>query len=303
MMVRIVGMPAAIWIGLMRVAAPGIAVVAMLIADARNVSAAPVAADVQELTTTDGVRLAVLGEKPDSPAPTLLVFGGDRRSTLLGEDVNEIGRLLARQGFLSASLDIPCHGDDVRPGEEPGLTAWRDRIVKGEHIFTDFTRRVSQALDYLIAEGYTDPDRIVISGTSRGGFCALHAAAADERIRYVLAFAPVTHLPVLREFEGAREHPAVLALSPIRFADKLASRTIWIAIGNDDVRVGTAECIALTQAILQQAHRGADPIPIELHVLSTVDHRLHAVRKPEYKQWTSPHDDAAAWLIAVMSNK
>lgn len=261
------------------------------------------AADVHELTTADGTRLAVLGERPQAPAATLLVFGGARRETLLGEDVNHIGRLLAEHGFISASLDIPCHGDDVRPGEEAGLAAWRDRIVRGERIFDEFAARVSRALDYLIAEGYTDPQRIAISGTSRGGFCAFHAAAADQRIRYVLAFAPVTHLPVLREFEGAREHPDVLALSPIRFADRLAGKSIWMIIGNDDERVGTAECIALTQAILARAPRGADPIPVELHVVATIDHRLHAVRKPEYKQWTAPHEDAAAWLTATMSNQ
>lgn len=256
---------------------------------------------VHDLTTPDGTRFAILGDKPAAPAPTLLVFGGDQKGTLLGEDVNRIGRLLAPHGFLSVSLDIPCHGADARPGEQGGLTGWRDRIVKGEHIFDEFAKRVSQTLDYLIAEKYTDPERIVISGTSRGGFCAFHAAAADERIRYVLAFAPVTHLPVLTEFEGAREHSDVLALSPIHFADKLANRTMWMVIGNDDERVGTDDCIALTQAILKHAKRSPNPIPVELHVLATIDHRLHAMRKPEYKQWTSPHDDAAAWLLAVMA--
>ena len=59
----------------------------------------------------------------------------------------------------------------------------------------------------------------------------------------------------------------------------------------------------MTQAILKHAKRGPNPIPVELHVLSTIDHRLHAMRKPEYKQWTSPHDDAAAWLMAVMADR
>lgn len=257
--------------------------------------------DVQQLTTPDGVAFAILGEKPETPGPTLLVFGGGRRETLLGEDVNRIGRLLASEGFLSVSVDIPCHGDDVRPGEEAGLSAWRDRIVKGDDLMGPFTANVTKVIDHLIADGYADPRRIVISGTSRGGFCALHAAAADERIRYVLAFAPVTHLPVLREFEGARENADVLKLSTIHLADRLATKAIWMVIGNDDVRVGSAECIDCALAIIEKAKGKAVPIPVELHVTATIDHRLHARRMPEYRQWGSPHDEAALWLTSEMS--
>lgn len=259
--------------------------------------------DVQQLTTPDGTRFAILGEKPPVPAPTLLVFGGGRRETLLGEDVNRIGRLLAEDGFLSVSLDIPCHGDDVRPGETAGLTAWRDRIVNGDDLMEPFTANVTEVIDHLIAEAYADPEQIVISGTSRGGFCALHAAAADERIKYVLAFAPVTHLPVLHEFEGARDSPDVLKLSTIHLADKLASKAIWMVIGNDDVRVGTPECIDCALAIMARAKGKAVPIPIELHITATIDHRLHAQRMPQYRQWGSPHDEAALWLKSEISGR
>lgn len=259
------------------------------------------AADVQLLTTPDGVRFAILGEKPTSPAPTILVFGGDRRGTLLSEDVNRIGQLLAPDGYLSVSVDIPCHGDDVRPGEEAGLTAWRDRVVKGDDLLGPFTANVTKVLDHLIAKGYTDPQRIAISGTSRGGFCAFHAAAADERIRCVLAFAPVTHLPVLREFEGARENPDVLKLSTIHLADKLAPKSIWMTIGNDDVRVGTTECLDMYLALVKRAKGKSEPIPIELHLIGTIDHRLHAKAAPQYRQFNSPHDEAATWLRAMLS--
>jgi dienelactone hydrolase len=255
------------------------------------------------LTTPAGTRYAVLGSKPAAPAPTLLVFGGDRSSTLLSEDVNEIGRLLAAHGFLSVSLDIPCHGEDVRPGEQAGLAAWRDRVVAGENIMAPFTTQVSDVLDHLISEKDTDPDRIVISGTSRGGFCALHAAAADARIRTVLAFAPVTHLPVLSEFEGARENALALELSTIHLAEQLAGKSIWMTIGNADDRVGTTECIELTQAIVRQIPDRSQAIPVELHILGTVDHRLHARRAPAYRQWSSPHEDAAEWVVSILEQK
>jgi dienelactone hydrolase len=281
-----------------------IAVLSVLAVSALAVNsdaAEPAADPVQLLTAPDGTRYAVLGDKPKSPAPTLLVLGGGSRETLLGEDVNRIGRLMADDGYLSVSVDIPCHGDDVRPGEEAGLTAWRDRIVKGDDLMGPFTANVTKALDHLIAEGYTDPQRIAVSGTSRGGFCAMHAAAADERIRCVLAFAPVTHLPVLREFEGARDNPDVLKLSTIHLVDKLAPKSIWITIGNNDVRVGTRECIDMALALVERAKGKTEPIPIELHLNGTIDHRLHAKAAPQYRQFTSPHDDAAVWLRAMLA--
>src|SRR5262249_30641235 len=146
-------------------------------------------------------------------------------SSLKSEDVNKLGRLLIPHGYVCVSLDIPCHGADVRAGEQAsGLAAWKGRIVNGENIAATFARKVSQVLDYLIAEKYTDPARVAVSGTSRGGFVAFHCAAADARIRQVIAFAPVTRLPTLTEFAGTESNEAVLALGAIHLAGKLVGR-------------------------------------------------------------------------------
>ena len=111
--------------------------------------------------------------------------------TLLGEDVNRIGRLLIPHGYLCVAADVPAHGADVRDGETGGdLGAWKARIVRGENLAGDLSARVSKILDHLIAEKFTAAGQIAVSGTSRGGFAAIHCAAADARIRQVIAFAP-----------------------------------------------------------------------------------------------------------------
>jgi dienelactone hydrolase len=254
--------------------------------------------EVQFLKTAEGIPFAVLGEKPAAPAPTLFVLGGDARSSLLGEDVNQIGRLLMPHGYLCVSVDVPCHGFDTREGEKPaGLEGWKNRIVNGEDLAGDFAARTSKVLDHLIAEKYTDPARVAVAGTSRGGFAALHFAAADQRVQQAIGFAPVTHLPALAEFAGAEEHPQVLAQSVIHVAGKLVGKPLLLIIGNDDARVSTADCLALGLEVVQQSKGKRNPIPVEVRLVGTSAHRLHAKPMPQYGQLCAPHAEAAAWLL------
>jgi dienelactone hydrolase len=254
---------------------------------------------IRVLTTPGGVPFAIMGAKPAAPAPTLFVLGADMQGSLNNVDGNRIGRLLAPHGYLAVSLDLPCHGGDVRPGERAGdLTGWKTRIEMGENIAAIFARKVSQVLDHLIAEKYTDPAQVAISGTSRGGFAAFHCAAAEPRFRQVIAFAPVTHLPALTEFSGAEKNEAVLALGPIHVADKLVGRPMWIVIGNHDLRVSTDDCLALAREVVRKSIGKIEPIPVEMRLVGTIGHRLHAIPTSQYGQICAPHDEAAAWLLA-----
>lgn len=252
---------------------------------------------VQFLKTTDGTRFAILGEKPAAPAPTLFVFGADMRNSLIQEDGNRIGRLLTPEGYLCVSLDLPCHGFDKREGEASGdLGGWKNRIVKGENIVTPFTEQFTKVLDYLIAEKYTDASEVAVAGTSRGGFFAFHSGAADPRVKQVIAFAPVTHLPALAEFAGAEKNELALSLNPIHVANKLVGKPLWIVIGNQDLRVSTDDCLALAQEVVKQSKGKVNPIPVEMRLVGTIAHRLHASPAPEYGQLCAPHDEAARWL-------
>jgi dienelactone hydrolase len=237
------------------------------------------------------VRFGLLGDKCTAPAPTLFLFATSADQTLADPAFAKIGHLLARRGFLCVSLDVPCHGNDVRPGEKAGsLSAWRARLEKGGDLVPPFTKKVSAVLDYLVKEGYTDPRRVAACGTSRGGFMALHAAAAEPRVRAVVAFAPVTDLLALREFAGMEKHAATKALALARHADELAGRAVWLCIGNHDERVGTDHSIAFTRRVVAASVARKKPAAVELHVMATEGHRVHA----------TAHDEAAAWLLAQL---
>jgi dienelactone hydrolase len=248
---------------------------------------------LEVLKTPGGTRLGVLGPKPAAPAPTLLVFATDLENTLPVPAYSQIGHLLMKEGWLVAGVDLPCHGPQQRAGEPGGLDGWRFRADKGEDVVADLTKRAREALDFLIKEGYTDPNRVAAAGTSRGGFMALHFTASEPRVKAVVAFAPVTYLPALTEFKGTENREDVLRLTLLNAAPKLAGRSVWMTIGNNDSRVGTDHCIALARKLGTASEHPTPntqhPVPdVELRLMPTLGHRTYP----------QAHPDAAAWLSA-----
>ena len=246
---------------------------------------------VKVLQTEGGVRFAVLGDKPTRPAPTLIVLSGAAEETLGSAYFLQGGVPLLKQGYLCVSLDLPCHGQDQPAGQPGGIAGWRHRLEMGQDLMADLNRRSTAMLDYLVANGYTDVAKIAITGTSRGGFSALHVAAHDSRIRCVAAMAPVTDLLVVTEFKGMTHPERAEALSVSNLANELASRNVWLVIGDRDLRVGTDNMIALARKLSAVAIEKKFDSSIELHVLS------------EPQGHTTPKgaaDQSAAWIATQL---
>jgi dienelactone hydrolase len=243
------------------------------------------------LKTTDGVEFAVIGEKTDKPAPTLFIFALDTAGTLNDPTYRQAGNLLAKKGWLCVSLDLPCHATQHRDGEASQLKGWRQRIDAGEDLMEEFTGRAKKVLDHLIAEKYTDPNRVAACGTSRGGFSACHFAIAEPRVKCVAAYAPVADLGALREFRGAETSPLVKSLALANHVDQLAGRGVWIVIGDNDQRVDTDNVIEFARK-LSAASVATKKLPrnIELYVTSVEGH-------------STPPDTAeksAAWIEKIL---
>jgi dienelactone hydrolase len=237
--------------------------------------------------TPDGVRFGIWGTKVSYPAPTLFVFSATIDESLGDPYYRQCGNALADQGFLCVSLDLPGHGVAQRDDEPGGLTAWRVRSDRGEDFVTPFTKRVQQVLAYLIQTGYTDPERVAACGTSRGGFLALHLTAVEPRIRATVAFAPVTALSTLREFQGATNTEHVDSLSLLARAETLGGRSLWLVIGDRDERVGTDDTIFLARRVTKLSLAHGKAADVTLFV------------QPEPKGHTTPAGSpalAAAWI-------
>ena len=237
--------------------------------------------------TETGVAYGVWGYPIDGPAPVLINLGSTIDDILGSAYFRQAGNELAKRGYLSVSIDLPGHGDQQRADEPEGLEAWRYQTDRHENFVKANNRRLADVVDHLIRAGVADPKRIAICGTSRGGFLALHFAAHDPRVKVVAAFAPVTDLLVLREFEGADEVRLVKELATEKLADRLRGKAVWIIIGDRDERVGTDEAIATARAITRAALRHGESSQVELHIL------------PEPKGHTTPQgaaEMAATWI-------
>jgi dienelactone hydrolase len=243
---------------------------------------------INMLKTPSGIRFGVLGSKPSTPAPTLFILASSLEDSLGNDDYAKAGRLLLKKGFIGVAVDMPCHGHNRKKNEPEGLAGWRARLEKGEDLVGALTRKLSVLLDHLIREGYTDGKSVAVAGTSRGGFMALHFAAAEPRVRSVAAFAPVTDLAALSEFAGLENDKRIRVLDLRRHADKLAGRSVWLCIGNNDQRVGTDQAIEFTRKVVAASVAAKKPADVQLHVMPTIGHRIHA----------SAHDEVAAWFNA-----
>ena len=237
--------------------------------------------------TESGVKYGVWGYPVEGPAPVLINLGSTIEEILSSAYFRQAGNELAERGYLSVSIDIPGHGDQHLAGEPDGLKAWRVRADRAENFVTENNRRLTDVVDHLIRTGVADPKRIAVCGTSRGGFLALHFAAHDPRVKVVAAFAPVTDLLVLHEFDGADGVSLVNELATEKLADGLRGKSVWIIIGDRDERVGTDEAIGTARAITRAALRHGESSQVEFHVL------------PEPKGHTTPQGAAAmaaAWI-------
>jgi len=243
-------------------------------------------AEPMGMRTVSGTAFAMFPPHTTS-RPTLLLLALSGVETLRTKDNRLVGQLLYAQGWNVASLDLPCHGADSRQGEPEQLDGWAARTKQGEDIVAAFQHRVNDVVAYLLASGMADPARIAAAGISRGGFMALHAAAGNPHICAVAALAPVTDLHALREFTGQEANPLLDRLAIINAVDTLATRALWLTIGNRDDRVGTDKALAFAQALIATG----EPCRLTLHVLDTPGHA-------SFPAW---HDTAAAWFEEMMN--
>lgn len=223
-----------------------------------------------------GATVSVEG-RINRPQPTIFVFAGTRADTLNQSYMyNDVGRILKDKKWLVVTLDLPCHGEDRRPGEPDSLDGWRYRHALGEDFIGAFNVKCSAVLDYLIASRYTKPSQVFVAGTSRGGFLAMHWACADRRVKGVAAFAPVTTVLALSEYANSSfPLPVIPSMSLVNSAPKLSGVPVKMWIGPTDERVGTTNSVALVGAVQAQFLYSNFECRIQPAVGHTVPHEAH----------------------------
>lgn len=241
-------------------------------------------------TTKEGSAFGWVGDMPSKPMPTVFFLGGAIEDSLTKPHYLEAVETLG-QGVWCVTIDLPCHGRERRSQEPPSLEGWRFRLDRDEDVVAEFVGVATTVLNHLVAQKYTDPKRVAVFGTSRGGFMALQFAAADQRISQVAGFSPVTDLRELSEFAGQANDRLTRARSASHLAEKLLDRGIWLTVGSTDHRIGTRAVIDFAESVIAAAEAGGRKPGVELHVEPTEG---HAVPKGAYR-------DAACWLLRKWS--
>lgn len=187
------------------------------------------------------LNVRVVSPTPDRLAkrPLLLLnFSTDRTTSLTQPLYAAPAVAFLNAGHRVLSFDLPGHGERVDQ-HGVGIEGMRERLLAGRDPFQLFVEDGRAAIDECIRRGWAEPNRIVVCGVSRAGYCALRLAAADKRISAVAGLAPVTDWRALSNFRNVKERPEVAALALENFAPSLAGRRVYLAIGNSDRRVGT----------------------------------------------------------------
>ncbi|HTN06170.1 GDSL-type esterase/lipase family protein [Agriterribacter sp.] len=206
---------------------------------------------VRHLKTESGLEFGLWGGNGgSSQVPILFILANTIDETLGSEYFRQCGTRLAKQyGWLCVSLDLPYHGRFQSEGFPKELKGWANAVQRREDFVSDNNLRMREILEFLIQRGYADPKRVAVCGTSRGGYLALQFAAFEERVKSVAVFAPVTDLFVLHEFSDFKKDVSPDSYSLANRIVELSKKNVWIAIGNQDQRVGTDQAVRLAREI------------------------------------------------------
>lgn len=240
---------------------------------------------LQQAKTPEGYRYGWIGDMPKKPMPTVLFLGSQVEYSISDPPYAKAVEILCKR-VLCLTIDNPGEGADAPASKARGLVFWAQSLAAKKDFTGDFVRRANAVLDKLAKDGAVDRERVGVFGTSRGGFLALHLAAADPKIKAVALFAPVTNLAVLSEFiptkAGAQKFTVT---SHAKFAAKLYQTPVWLTIGPGDDRVGTHDAIDFGQMMLKAATAKQVPSVFELHVAPANGHTTPAESYEQASRW------------------
>lgn len=192
------------------------------------------------------------GNRPDIGARELV----DGRPALL----SPLGPVLARMGFVTLALDMPCFGSRAGITESAAAKA---RAWEGGTLVGDMIGDLRGALGWLAARPEVDPARIGAYGVSMGATLAAWTAAVDPRIAAVAQLLAFADLGALVRSGAHDLHGPWLTVPGLlrktsagRIAGAVAPRPQFVATGGRDPLTPDA-AYGPAEAELRAAYAGA----------------------------------------------
>lgn len=244
------------------------------------------------LNVTPEITLFYTGASLDKgEMPALFYFALSGEDPLCLDPFNQIVQFLSDDPIRIFSMNLPGHEPPFPPTEAMGL--WADDLEKENDIITDFIDQAEAAIRFAIDQRYVNKDKIALEGLSRGGFIASHLAARMKEIRFLLEFAPLTDLSILKEFKE-KKPPLAEKLHVKHLTDQIWDRHVRIYIGNRDLRIGTRNTFDFVEKLSNKAFKeGLRSPQIELFVSPSIGHLGHGTGPEIFKA-------GADWIAEVL---
>lgn len=218
--------------------------------------------------------------------PAVFYFALSGQASLCTDPYNQPAAFLSEYPVRIYSITLPGHEHESQFIH--AIKHWAQEISKGNNIIQQFTEQTVQAIDYLIGNGWVDPEKIAVAGLSRGGFIAVHIAAQDPRVKMIVGFAPLTKLTFANEFSSLQDNPLAQSLNLHNLVKRLVGRQLRFYIGNRDVRVGTENCFRFVSELAEAsfALQVRSP-PVELIITPSQGQHGHGTLPNIFQDGTS----------------
>jgi prolyl oligopeptidase len=237
-------------------------------------------------TSKDGTRVPMFitarkGLKLDGGNPTILYgYGGFNISQTPGFSVSNVVWL--ENGGVYATANLRGGGEYGRAWHEAGMKHLK------QNVFDDFLA----AAEWLIEQGYTNPEHLAIRGGSNGGLlvgaamtqrpelfaCALPAVSVMDMLRFHKFTIGWAWVSEYGSSDNAEEFPVLLKYSPLHnLKPGVNYPATLITTGDHDDRVVPAHSFKFA-ATLQTTHAGEAPVLIRIETRAG-----HGAGKPTAK--------------------
>lgn len=227
--------------------------------------------------------------------PALFYFALSGYDSLFLDPFNQPIEFLKNTPIRLFSFTLPLHGPKFNNIE--GMSRWAEAILEGNDLIETFLTQAEENIHFLIQNGSIDPNKIAISGLSRGGLIAMHLACRLPKVQTLLLFAPLLHLEDLNEFQGLKDHPFVSPYKIEKVLPLMVDKQVRLYIGNRDVRVQTKKSIHFIEQLVELMYKnGVRSPPAELILSPSIGHKGHG---------TSPEvfNAGSEWIKTILLGK
>lgn len=223
------------------------------------------------------------------PLPAVFYFALSAKDSLHLDPFSQPAVFLSKYCLRIFSFTLPGHH---LPAVE-ALYDWAKEIKKGRDVISEFSKKVVEAIEKLIAQNVIEKGKVSAMGLSRGGFIACHIAAKTPLVSTILGFAPLTRLDYAKEFKDIDASPFNLS----HLSSQLCNRTLRFYIGNRDLRVGTDHCFQFISTLVEDSYqKNIRSAPIELIISPSIGHQGHGTSFQTFSH-------GAHWLAHLLTGE